>query len=245
MISIIIPTLNEENNVGELLDDLARQTRRDFEVIVVDGDSEDGTCNVVLSREGTVPGLRLIRSEVRGLALQRNLGGRSAGADRLFFMDADGRVDEDFLEKTTREIRARTIECGTALSTPMSNRIFDRVYFKFYLDIVIRATQYFSPIVTGACLICTRRVFDKIGGFDEKILFEDSNFAKRARRAGRYGVLTSARVRTSVRRLDADGRWAVAGRLFIVFFRRLLFGEIPRNDDLYRFGHYGSDITDV
>ena len=238
MISIIIPTLNEEHHVGKLLDDLSRQTRSDFEVIVVDGASEDGTCDVALSREGKVPGLRLIQSDVCGLALQRNLGGRSAEADRLFFMDADGRVDENFLEKLTREIKARAIECGTALSTPMSNRIFDRIYYKFYLDIMIRITQYFSPIVTGACIYSTRSIFDEVGGFDEKILFEDSDFANRARRVGRYGVLTRARVRTSVRRLDADGRWTVAGRLFIVFFRRLLFGEIPRNDDLYRFGHY-------
>ena len=238
MHSIIIPTLNEERFVGLLLEDLARQTLRNFEVIVVDGASEDRTCEVVLAWEGKVPGLRLVRSEVRGLSYQRNLGARSAAHEHLFFMDADGRVEADFLEKLTGEIVERSLECGTALSTPMSERLFDRLYFWLYLDVMIRLTARFSPIITGACIFSSRRIFEAVGGFDEGILFEDSNFANRARRTGRYGVLESARVRASVRRLDSDGRWTVALRMFIVFFRRLLFGEVPLDDDFYRFGHH-------
>ena len=45
--SIVIPTLNEENYVGSLLSDIARQTRKAHEVIVVDGNSQDATASLV------------------------------------------------------------------------------------------------------------------------------------------------------------------------------------------------------
>lgn len=47
--SIVIPALNEENYIGTLLDSLVGQEFKDFEVFVVDGDSEDGTRKVVES----------------------------------------------------------------------------------------------------------------------------------------------------------------------------------------------------
>lgn len=68
--SIVIPTLNEEGNIGPLLSDLERQTRRAYEVIVVDGWSADGTTSVIRSFSG----VRLLEG-FPPVAEQRNLGG--------------------------------------------------------------------------------------------------------------------------------------------------------------------------
>ena len=86
-LSIIIPTLNEENYVGKLLDCLCRQTYKDFEVIVVDGNSRDKTISVVEKFRKKL-NLRLIKSE-RGVSLQRNVGAKHSKYDRLVFFDAD------------------------------------------------------------------------------------------------------------------------------------------------------------
>jgi glycosyltransferase involved in cell wall biosynthesis len=62
--SIVIPTLNEENYVGSLLSDIARQTRKAHEVIVVDGNSQDATASVV----ERFPGVDLISGSPPWLA---------------------------------------------------------------------------------------------------------------------------------------------------------------------------------
>jgi cellulose synthase/poly-beta-1,6-N-acetylglucosamine synthase-like glycosyltransferase len=62
--SIVIPTLNEENYVGSLLSDIASQTRKAHEVIVVDGNSQDATASVV----ERFPGVDLISGSPPWLA---------------------------------------------------------------------------------------------------------------------------------------------------------------------------------
>ena len=238
MISIIIPTLNEERYVGALLEALAHQTFRDFEVIVVDGDSEDATQAVVEGFRGRLPALEILAEPRRGLARQRNMGGRAARGERLFFMDADGTVEPGFLRHILGEIHCKGLDAGCVLSRPASKRPFDRLYFKLYLDWMIRLCRHISPLATGACIYARRELFERLGGFNEELLFEDSEFSKRAGRIGRFGVLGASRVRASVRRMDTDGRWTTAGRLFFVFFYRIFAGEIPLNDDFYRFGHH-------
>ncbi len=68
-VSIVIPTFNEENYVSPVLSDIARQTRRADEVIVVDGKSEDATASVV----ERFPGVNLLIG-APPVANQRNLG---------------------------------------------------------------------------------------------------------------------------------------------------------------------------
>ena len=72
--SVIIPTLNEEKYVGVLLNSLEKQEFKDFEVLVVDGNSKDSTCKVVRAYTKSVPNFRLIKSPKRGVAYQRNYG---------------------------------------------------------------------------------------------------------------------------------------------------------------------------
>ena len=74
-VSIVIPTLNEENYVGFVLSDIARQTRKADEVIIVDGDSQDATASVV----DRFPGVNLLIG-APPVANQRNLGDEKPAA---------------------------------------------------------------------------------------------------------------------------------------------------------------------
>lgn len=98
-VSIIIPCLNEEHYIGKLLDSLVVQTFRNFEVIVVDGKSEDKTKDVVLRFSKTLPHLSFVESSKRQVSFQRNLGAKHARYERLLFLDADIQVKPDFLQK--------------------------------------------------------------------------------------------------------------------------------------------------
>ena len=90
MLSVIIPTYNEENYLGVLLECLKNQTFRDFEVIVADADSKDKTREIAKKTDTKI---------VKGgrQAFGRNNGAKSARGDILVFMDADLSFDNEFL----------------------------------------------------------------------------------------------------------------------------------------------------
>lgn len=94
--SIIIPTLNEEKYLPLLLADLAKQSYQAFEVIHVDGNSDDRT---VFQADLFKSRLKLKTYQVkkRNVAYQRNFGAKKAKANWLIFMDADDRLPPYFL----------------------------------------------------------------------------------------------------------------------------------------------------
>ncbi len=238
-LSIVVPTLNEAGYVGALLESLSTQTYRNFELIVVDGDSHDGTAAIVESYRTRLPSLRLIIEKERGLARARNVGARAASYQDLVFMDAEGIVDKDFLATLVWEMRKKGLQVASARTKPLSRRMFDLFFYRLLLDPGMRLLQFFFPIVTGACIAVTRELFDAVGGFDETIHFEDTAFVKKAARQGRFRVLKGACVTTSVRRLEADGRVRTLWNLIIYgVVRRFLRGEKPLSDGFYTFGKF-------
>jgi dolichol-phosphate mannosyltransferase len=89
-ISIILPTYNEKDNIGELIGRILASVPGDREIIVVDDDSPDGTARAVLSLFGDNPSVRLIvRREERGLtsAIQRGID--ESSGDIIAWMDCD------------------------------------------------------------------------------------------------------------------------------------------------------------
>ncbi len=98
MISIIIPTLNEEENIAACL--ASTQNASNAERIVVDGGSRDRTVEIALAC-----GARVLTSPA-GRARQMNAGAEAASGDLFIFLHADTRLPEEF-EGCVREILAR------------------------------------------------------------------------------------------------------------------------------------------
>ena len=97
-ISVLIPTLNEEKYVGKLLEALTKQTYKDFEVIIADGDSKDHTERVVRGFEDKL-NLRYVKSPKTNVSSQRNYAAQQAQSDHFVFFDADTYVEPAFLER--------------------------------------------------------------------------------------------------------------------------------------------------
>ena len=91
-ISVVIPALNEEKYLPQLLQSLSEQTQPDFEVVVVDGSSKDRTVELARSFSSKLPALNVIVSPTARLPLQRNLGARATSGEWLVFLDADSKV---------------------------------------------------------------------------------------------------------------------------------------------------------
>jgi glycosyltransferase involved in cell wall biosynthesis len=89
-VSVVIPALNEERHLGQLLSDIQRQSRRPEEVIVVDAGSCDATVRIAKHWSTVV-----LHGEPP-VARDRNVGGYSAKGDLIFFLDADTRLAETF-----------------------------------------------------------------------------------------------------------------------------------------------------
>src|SRR5215212_7357661 len=112
-VSVVVPALNEERHVGNLLSDLEHQTRRPREVILGDAGSDDDTVAVAQG----FTGVRILHGE-RPVARGRNLGGRSASGDVVIFLDADTRLPEAFLERFVDDFSRRRLDVACPLYAP-------------------------------------------------------------------------------------------------------------------------------
>ena len=103
-LSIVIPTLNEENYLPLLLTDLQNQTEKDFEVIIVDAKSQDSTKKVAHSFTKILQ-LQFIEAQKKRAAFQRNVGAKHVKSEYIFFLDADTRIDNDVIAKILQRIQ--------------------------------------------------------------------------------------------------------------------------------------------
>ncbi|HEY40918.1 MAG TPA: glycosyltransferase [Dehalococcoidia bacterium] len=95
-VSVIIPTYNQAQFLGEAVRSALAQTYRDFEIIVIDDGSTDNTAEVVRS---FLPAVIYFRQENQGLSAARNKGTELASGEYLIFLDSDDILLEDALEK--------------------------------------------------------------------------------------------------------------------------------------------------
>lgn len=111
-LSIVIITLNEEQRLPNLLDDLAAQSWQDFEIIHVDSNSEDET--IARSRQASERFARyqIVQMTTRGVSLGRNVSAQHAQGKRLLFLDADTRLAPDFLRKAIRDLEDKAAQVG-------------------------------------------------------------------------------------------------------------------------------------
>lgn len=236
-LSIIIITLNESQRIGNLLGDLSRQTYRDFEVIVVDSDSDDNTLDIVNSFGDKLPQLTAHNMKTRGVSLGRNTGATLANNPRLLFLDADVRLPADFLASAMEKLDKTGLEVAGvyigAKDLPLHYRLgYWFINAGFYL------TQFGFPTAVGACIFSSRRVHESINGFDEEIvLCEDCDYVKRASRTWRFRFLPIA-FQFDPRRLVQDGLFRTGLVYLRANIRRFFIGELRNNEINYRFGHY-------
>jgi len=95
-ISVVIPLYNKEKQIAKTLRSVLGQTFQDFEIVVVNDGSTDGSENVVRAIDD--PRIRLINQENAGVSAARNRGIKEAKGEYIAFLDADDEWDSDYLE---------------------------------------------------------------------------------------------------------------------------------------------------
>lgn len=226
MISIIIPTYNEEKYLPKLLECIKKQAYKDYEIIVADANSRDKTRQIakkygcMIAKGGSPP-------------VGRNNGAKKAKGDILLFLDADAQFNEDFLKNAVNEFKERKLDVAGCYVHPLSNNIIDKIFFGIF-NLWISATQFFYPNASGSGIFCKKRLHRRVNGFDEKIrLSEDMDYAKRCGKYGRFGIIKSAKSYVATRRFEKEGRLKVGFKLFLSAIYRIFFGEIK--SDIFKY----------
>ncbi len=105
-ISVVICTYNRRDYLERCLDYLTYQSRGNFEVIVVDGPSDDGTAEVLAEHRDRI---KIVKNPERNLSKSRNLGIDAASGDIVAFIDDDAIPFDDWIDAILREYNARPL----------------------------------------------------------------------------------------------------------------------------------------
>lgn len=222
--SVIIPALNEEKFLPVLLESLCTQTFRDFEVIVVDGGSEDRTVAVAKRYQKRLPKLTVLVCTPRGLARQRNFGAAHASGNWFIFSDADnvmlpyamGRIaDYAATTKTnffTTWFRSDSEVTGDAILALFSNMVIEGS---------VSVKKPFSP---GPLTVIRKDTFDTVGGYTENIVWgEDYEFSKRVHEHGiNLTLLRETCYVWSMRRFRREGNLSVLRKFALATLYNLI-----------------------
>tara|TARA_B100001989_G_scaffold238406_1_gene201822 strand:- start:349 stop:1032 length:684 start_codon:yes stop_codon:yes gene_type:complete len=168
-ISIIIPTLNEANNLPLLLSDLSI-IKEEGEILIIDGGSSDKTIDVA-----NIYGAKVYKAKERNRGLQLDMGAKNSKGDWLIFLHADTRLTYDWLTKIK------------SVSQGDKNYIY---YFKFKINdkkIIYRVleilvnfrSKYFKQPYGDQGLIIHKSIYLKNNGFRNIPLMEDVDFLRR------------------------------------------------------------------
>ena len=172
-LSIIIPTLNEAEHIGALIDFLWEHGDNNIrEIIVADGGSTDDTCALAEARNAIVIHCN------KGRAVQMNAGARIAQAPVLYFIHADTRPPANFVSHIGMALNQRhTMGCFRYR--------FDRP--NLFMRINAWFTRFYFMFCQGGdkTFYIDKMVFDQLGGYDERyVIMEEYDFLERAINAG-------------------------------------------------------------
>ena len=199
ILSIIIPTYNEEEYLPVLLDSIKKQNFEDYEIIVADANSTDKTreiakeyCCIIV--DGGLP------------AVGRNNGAKIAKGEYLLFLDSDLVLTDDYLRDVLYEFRMERLGIAITQMVPMSDKIEDKLFHDFANYFMI-GVEKIKPHGAGCYgIIARKELHDECGGFDENLTFgEDTDYIERLAKKERFKVLRNAKICVSTRRLEEEG----------------------------------------
>lgn len=210
MISIIIPTYNEADQIEQtILKTHASNGGHQIEIIVADGNSTDETVPTALRCNAIA-----IICDKKGRAAQMNKGASVAKGDLLYFLHADSIPPNNFT--------------GCILNAVKNN--FSSGCFRLSFDHAhwfLKANCWFTKFNVNAVrfgdqsLFVTKEVFKKAGGFNEcLLLMEDQEIIHRIKKHGRFKVMDGT-VTTSARKYIDNGIYrmqAIFCRIWLLYY---------------------------
>ncbi len=220
-LSVVVPVWNEEAALPHLLRHLRAQCGApDCELLIVDGESTDGTGAVL--RQADVPWI----AAGRGRGMQMNAGAAATGGEVLLFLHADTDLPPGWQTAIGEALSAGHIGGFFRL------RLDSRRWILRVVGNLITWRSRLTGVATGdQGLFVTREAFESAGGYAPLPLFEDVELTQRLKRHGTLAYLP-ATVVTSARRWERLGPWRTILRMWVL---RAMYALGVRVDRLARY----------
>lgn len=210
-VSIIIPVLNEANNLPLLLDNINKLNPNPQQVIVVDGGSNDDSIGIIRSfiNELMLDNDRKIDWQMTeskaGRALQMNTGAALATGEVLLFLHADTQLPMDAIESVSEAMKRAEwgrFDVQIASRQPTLRLVSQMINWRSRL----------SGIATGdQAIFISQSLFERIGSYPNQALMEDIELCKQLKGKQLKGIAKPAclksKVITSARRWQQHGTW--------------------------------------
>jgi rSAM/selenodomain-associated transferase 2 len=194
MISVIIPTLNEENNLKRCVESIKNEGVP-CEIIVADGGSTDDTVAVALG----CGGVKVVEAR-KGRGSQLNEGTFAASGDELLFLHADTFLEKGWADAVVSALADPSCVGGAftfAIAHPGKRYRLTEYWVK------LRCSVLKLPYGDQGLFI-RKDVIEKIGGYKDIPLMEDVDMVERLKKAGGITIL-------GVKAFTQDRRWAKKG----------------------------------
>ena len=209
LISVVVPTYDRADLIGEALDSLAAQSWEAIEIVVVDDGSTDGTADL-LERWGAAhpaASLRVLRQPNRGAAAARNAGAAAARGEYLYFLDSNDVIAPDALAMLVAPLLdgAAPFSLAHIHNTDLAGRPFGDE-----LEGISRQEpgNYFASRWMTHAALYRRSTFEAVGPFDESLRrAEDTEHQWRVLAVAGMGVLIDRFI--GIRRIHSRGHLCI------------------------------------
>ena len=228
LVSIIIPTLNEEGYIEETLLSVKNQTYKNIEIIVSDGCSCDRTVDIAKKHADRV----IVKKT--NIAAARNIGVKHSKGEIIVFLDADSCLEPVWIESTLRFFNESDNDLVFGPVKPRREDLRAKIICKLGWDLIPRFfTRIGFPQFSGVSIAMRKSAFERIGGFREKMnATEDIDMGFRIRKHGKVAFNKYVKCYTSMRRFEHGGysfwvaRWIIDWINYI-FTKNSSFSEYP------------------
>ncbi|MBD0371765.1 MAG: glycosyltransferase family 2 protein [Pyrinomonadaceae bacterium] len=233
-VSVVIPCFNEERYIGKVLENLSGQYETDsFEIVIVDGMSEDGTREVVTSFAEDNPHVRvrLVDNPARHIPAGLNRGIAAASGELIVRMDAHSVPSINYVRRCVELLESGKAEvCGMPwrIEPGADSLVARAIALAVAHPFGIGDAKYRQPNLAASQLVDTvpfgafsKSLWQELGGFDESLLAnEDYDFYYRVRRRGGRILL------------DASG--------YSSYYARATLGALARQ--YFRYGRWKAEM---
>lgn len=188
-ISVVIPLYNKQNAIAATLQSVLSQTYTNYEIIVVDDGSTDGSADVAeaILQECTAYGVeckgKVVRKANGGVSSARNRGIHEAKYDYIALLDGDDLWDEHYLEEQVKLIEdfPEAKMWGINFAEMSNGKLIRKLPtglpndYRGYVEDYFQMLGRMSDLYCSSSVVIERAIFDKVGYFDERIKYAEDN----------------------------------------------------------------------
>ncbi len=202
LVSIVIPMYNEERNIERCIRSIQRQDypQEKIEIVVVDGDSTDGSREKVVRLAAQFSNIRLLSNPKRKTPSSLNVGIKNSSGEVVIILGAHTEIKEDFVSQNIRLMQEKNVKCTGGTQINVGENFMQRaIGYAMGHPFGLASAPYrygkkekFVDTVVYAAY--RRELFDEVGYFDEDLFIsEDAELNWRIRQAG-YKIFYSPKI---------------------------------------------------